>query len=324
MPVTAAFYPLQFAAAAGRRRARCGSTSLTRPGVEPHDLELTPRAVGSLARSEAVVYLAGFQPAVDRGRAHAGRGCRGRRHARRPRSRRCDTGQRRPALLARPDPARRRRDGAGRATSPGSTPRTPPTTGANAARSRRDLDRLDQRVPRPAWPSAAPASSWSATRRSATSPQRYDLTGRHRRAEPRGRAVRRDAARPQAADRPSRRHDDLLREPGQPRARETRRQRGRRPASAVLDPLEGITDVHPGTTTLTVMRANLAALRAGPGVPMSRATAAGPPARRVLRLRRPARRQRHRPRRCSQGEVVAAARRPTGPASPRWSAASSG
>lgn len=64
MPVTAAFYPLQFAA------ERVGGdhvevTSLTRPGTEPHDLELTPKAVAQLARSTAVVYLAGFQPAVD-------------------------------------------------------------------------------------------------------------------------------------------------------------------------------------------------------------------------------------------------------------------
>ena len=64
MPVTAAFYPLQFAAErVGGEHVRV--TSLTKPGVEPHDLELTPRAVGSLARSKAVVYLAGFQPAVD-------------------------------------------------------------------------------------------------------------------------------------------------------------------------------------------------------------------------------------------------------------------
>jgi zinc transport system substrate-binding protein len=64
MPVTAAFYPLQFVS------ERVGGehvlvTSLTKPGVEPHDLELTPKAVGSLAEASAVVYLAGFQPAVD-------------------------------------------------------------------------------------------------------------------------------------------------------------------------------------------------------------------------------------------------------------------
>lgn len=64
MPVTAAFYPLQFVAErVGGEHVRV--TSLTKPGVEPHDLELTPRAVGELARAESVVYLAGFQPAVD-------------------------------------------------------------------------------------------------------------------------------------------------------------------------------------------------------------------------------------------------------------------
>ncbi len=64
MPVTAAFYPLQFAAErVGGEHVRV--TSLTKPGVEPHDLELTPRAVGSLAKARAVVYLGGFQPAVD-------------------------------------------------------------------------------------------------------------------------------------------------------------------------------------------------------------------------------------------------------------------
>ncbi len=64
MPVTAAFYPLQFVAErVGGDHVRV--TGLTKPGVEPHDLELTPKAVGSLARSKAVVYLAGFQPAVD-------------------------------------------------------------------------------------------------------------------------------------------------------------------------------------------------------------------------------------------------------------------
>jgi len=64
MPVTAAFYPLQFVAErVGGQHVRV--TPLTKPGVEPHDLELTPKAVGSLARARAVLYLAGFQPAVD-------------------------------------------------------------------------------------------------------------------------------------------------------------------------------------------------------------------------------------------------------------------
>ena len=38
---------------------------LAKPGVEPHDIELTPRQVGELEQADAVIYLKGFQPAVD-------------------------------------------------------------------------------------------------------------------------------------------------------------------------------------------------------------------------------------------------------------------
>jgi zinc transport system substrate-binding protein len=64
LEVTAAFYPLQWAA---ERIGgdRVSVTGLTKPGAEPHDLELTPKAVAELAGSDVVVYLAGFQPAVD-------------------------------------------------------------------------------------------------------------------------------------------------------------------------------------------------------------------------------------------------------------------
>ncbi|WP_404382072.1 metal ABC transporter substrate-binding protein [Knoellia locipacati] len=62
--VTAAFYPLAYAV------ERVGGdlvevSSLTKPGGEPHDVELTPKDVASLGRSELVVYTKGFQPAVD-------------------------------------------------------------------------------------------------------------------------------------------------------------------------------------------------------------------------------------------------------------------
>ncbi|MFD5903014.1 metal ABC transporter substrate-binding protein [Streptomyces microflavus] len=62
--VTASFYPMQFLA------ERIGGehvavTSLTKPGVEPHDLELTPRQIGSISESDYVLYLKGIQPAVD-------------------------------------------------------------------------------------------------------------------------------------------------------------------------------------------------------------------------------------------------------------------
>lgn len=62
--VTAAFYPLEFVAA--RVGAdRVSVTSLTKPGVEPHDLELTPADVAGLGRSALVLHLKGFQPALD-------------------------------------------------------------------------------------------------------------------------------------------------------------------------------------------------------------------------------------------------------------------
>lgn len=62
--VVVSFYPLEFVV------ERLGGdaltvTNLTAPGVEPHDLELTPQAVGDVADADLVVYLSGFQPAVD-------------------------------------------------------------------------------------------------------------------------------------------------------------------------------------------------------------------------------------------------------------------
>lgn len=64
LTVTTAFYPLQYAA---QRIAgdTATVTNLTKPGGEPHDLELTPRDVGQVEQSDLVVYLKGFQPAVD-------------------------------------------------------------------------------------------------------------------------------------------------------------------------------------------------------------------------------------------------------------------
>jgi zinc transport system substrate-binding protein len=62
--VVASFYPLAFAA------ERIGGPNLrvenlTPAGAEPHDLELTPRAVARIERATVVLYLGhGFQPAV--------------------------------------------------------------------------------------------------------------------------------------------------------------------------------------------------------------------------------------------------------------------
>jgi zinc transport system substrate-binding protein len=62
--LVASFYPLQWVAqqVAG---PRVEVRSLTKPGAEPHDLELAPRDVASVADADLVVYLKGFQPAVD-------------------------------------------------------------------------------------------------------------------------------------------------------------------------------------------------------------------------------------------------------------------
>jgi len=40
-------------------------TDLTKPGAEPHDVELNPRQVAQIVDAGLVVYLNGFQPAVD-------------------------------------------------------------------------------------------------------------------------------------------------------------------------------------------------------------------------------------------------------------------
>jgi zinc transport system substrate-binding protein len=62
--VVASFYALEFAAQqVGGDRVSV--LSLTKPGVEPHDLELTAKAVGRIAGADLVVYAKGFQPAVD-------------------------------------------------------------------------------------------------------------------------------------------------------------------------------------------------------------------------------------------------------------------
>lgn len=62
--VVASFYPLQFVA------ERVGGslvtvTNLTKPGAEPHDLELAPQDIGAVIDADLALYLSTFQPAVD-------------------------------------------------------------------------------------------------------------------------------------------------------------------------------------------------------------------------------------------------------------------
>lgn len=63
--VTASFYPLQFLAEQiGKDHVKV--TGLTKPGVEPHDLEITPRQTSQLGDADVVLYLKTLQPAVDK------------------------------------------------------------------------------------------------------------------------------------------------------------------------------------------------------------------------------------------------------------------
>jgi zinc transport system substrate-binding protein len=63
--VATGFYPLAWLA--GRIAGPdAGVDNLTKPGAEPHDLELTPRQVIDITRADLVVYIRGIQPALDK------------------------------------------------------------------------------------------------------------------------------------------------------------------------------------------------------------------------------------------------------------------
>lgn len=62
--VVASFYPFAYVA------EQVGGNdvtveNLTKPGAEPHDLELTPKQVGAISQADFAIYLRGFQPSVD-------------------------------------------------------------------------------------------------------------------------------------------------------------------------------------------------------------------------------------------------------------------
>jgi zinc transport system substrate-binding protein len=71
--IVAAFYPLAFAA---QQLAPPGAeiVNLTPPGVEPHDLELSPKSVAKLHSADLVILLGhGFQPEVEAAAGHGSR-----------------------------------------------------------------------------------------------------------------------------------------------------------------------------------------------------------------------------------------------------------
>lgn len=70
LKVVTSFYPVEYAVQQiGGNRV--DASSLTPPGAEPHDLELTPREVGSLTDADLLVYTKGFQAAVDKAATNA-------------------------------------------------------------------------------------------------------------------------------------------------------------------------------------------------------------------------------------------------------------
>ncbi|MFE1336366.1 metal ABC transporter substrate-binding protein [Streptomyces sp. NPDC058733] len=69
--VVASFYPMAYLAEQiGGGHVHV--TSLTQPGQEPHDLEISTRQTARLEESDAVLYLKGLQPAVDDAVAQSG------------------------------------------------------------------------------------------------------------------------------------------------------------------------------------------------------------------------------------------------------------
>ncbi|MDR0432188.1 MAG: metal ABC transporter substrate-binding protein [Bifidobacteriaceae bacterium] len=62
--VLVSFYPLQYLAEQ-IGGADVSVESLTPPGAEPHDLELSPTQVAQIGQADLVIYLSGFQPSVD-------------------------------------------------------------------------------------------------------------------------------------------------------------------------------------------------------------------------------------------------------------------
>ncbi|ROQ98098.1 zinc transport system substrate-binding protein [Streptomyces sp. 2132.2] len=71
LDVMSSFYPMQFLAEQiGKDHVKVDT--LTKPGVEPHDLEITPKQTGQLGEADVVLYLKGLQPAVDKAVAQSG------------------------------------------------------------------------------------------------------------------------------------------------------------------------------------------------------------------------------------------------------------
>lgn len=71
LDVVASFYPMQYLAEQIGGRHVSVST-LTEPGQEPHDLEISAKQTVDLQKADAVLYLKGLQPAVDEAVSQSG------------------------------------------------------------------------------------------------------------------------------------------------------------------------------------------------------------------------------------------------------------
>ena len=65
LSIFAAFYPIEFVASAIGADL-VSVENMTPPGVEPHDLELTPSQVVRLSEADLLLYIEGFQPALEK------------------------------------------------------------------------------------------------------------------------------------------------------------------------------------------------------------------------------------------------------------------
>ncbi len=271
LDVVASFYPLQYAA------QRIGGdvvsvTNLTAPGAEPHDLELTPRDVAAVSDADLVVYLAGFQPAVDDAvKSEAGKKAFDVTSAARLDLTSVSDHGGRAGEATDPhfwlDPTRLADVGdaiAGRLAA--TDPAQASTFTENAATLRTDLEALDAQM------TAGLASCVNkdlVTSHEAFGylAQRYGLiqvgiAGLSPEAEPDAATIARiaDFVRKNSV---STIYYETLVSPDV--ARTVASEAGAR--TAVLDPIEGITDASAAQDYLGVMRANLAALRAGQPCP---------------------------------------------------------
>ena len=234
-------------------------------GAEPHDLELTPRDVAELADADLVVYLSGFQPAVDDAVAEQASDVVSTWPAAadlRPRRRVDPHFWLDPTRLADVAGAARRPAGA---SSTRTTPRLPPQRGA----LRTDADGARRRLRDRPGPLRQHRPGHESHRLRLPGRAVRPHPGRHHRAAARGRAV---PGRPRRGRRLRDGRTTCGRSTTRPwSARRSRRRWPARPASAprCSTRSRGSTTPAPGRDYLAVMRGNLATLRDGPGVPMT-------------------------------------------------------